>query len=162
MMAAALTLAIDGDTSRDLYLCDTYEGMPAATDNDRDYLDQSGGCKQGAGAASLKEVQANIFSTGYPKNQIHLIKGMVEETIPKITPRQISLLRLDTDWYESTKHELTFLFPLLQPGGVLIIDDYGHWQGARKATDEYFHENKLDLYLHRVDYTCRLAVLSRL
>jgi O-methyltransferase len=64
----------------------------------------------------LKEVQANIFSTGYPKNQIHLIKGMVEETILKITPRQISLLRLDTDWYESTKHELTFLFPLLQPG----------------------------------------------
>jgi O-methyltransferase len=159
MMAAALTLDLDKDTSRDLYLYDTFEGMPAATDKDRDYMGQSGGRLRGEFITSFEEVHTNILSTGYPKDRIHLVKGMVEETIPRIAPRQICLLRLDTDWYESTKHELRYLFPLLQPGGVLIIDDYGHWQGARKATDEYFRENELDLYFHRVDYSCRLAIL---
>jgi hypothetical protein len=135
--------------------------MPAATDDDRDYLDQSADVKlkRGEFAVSPEEVHANLLSTGYPKDQIHLVKGMVEETIPKVTPGQISLVRLDTDWYGSTKHELTYLFPLLQPGGVLIIDDYGHLKGARKATDEYIRENELDLYLNRVDYTCRLAIV---
>ena len=82
----------------------------------------------------------------------------MEETIPTHIPHAISLLRLDTDWYESTKHELTHLFPLLSPGGVIIIDDYGHWQGAKKAVDEYFEENKIKILLNRIDYTGRIGV----
>jgi O-methyltransferase len=157
MMAAAQALALDGDTHRHLYLYDTYEKMPPGTEADRNFYGTAG--TGGGVTASLQEVRANVLATGYPKEQIHFVKGMVEETIPKVMPLQICLLRLDTDFYESTKHELRHLFPLLQPGGVLIIDDYGHWKGSGEATDEYFRENGLDLYLHRVDYSCRLAVV---
>jgi O-methyltransferase len=68
------------------------------------------------------------------------------------------VLRLDTDWYESTKHELVYLYPMLHPGGVLIVDDYGFWRGARKAVDEYLAENDIALLLTRVDSTGRVAV----
>jgi hypothetical protein len=86
------------------------------------------------------------------------VKGKVEETIPGVVPAQIALLRLDTDWYESTYHELTHLYPLLSKNGVLIIDDYGYWEGCRKATDQFLKENHLDLLLQRLDSTGRLAL----
>jgi len=73
-------------------------------------------------------------------------------------PGKIALLRLDTDWYESTAHELKHLYPLLVPGGVIIIDDYGHWEGARKAVDEYITAEKLPLLLNRIDYTGRIGI----
>jgi len=164
MMAVARTLLAESNTDRDLYLFDTFEGMSAPTDADRDH--------QGASAAKLLEsssrdkdevwcyagiddVRANLESTGYPTARLHFVKGPVEDTIPDQAPEEIALLRLDTDWYESTKHELAHLYPRLKPGGVLIIDDYGHWQGARKAVDEYFEGNVL---LQRIDYTGRLAI----
>lgn len=106
----------------------------------------------------LEEVKQNLFSTGYDKGKFHFIKGKVEETIPKSIPKEITLLRLDTDWYESTKHELIHLFPLLKPNGVLIIDDYGHWEGARKAVDEYISDNNIRILLNRIDYTGRITV----
>ncbi len=73
-------------------------------------------------------------------------------------PQKIALLRLDTDWYESTKHTMAHLFPRLSFNGVIIIDDYGHWQGARKAVDEYITSNNLNILLNRIDYTARLAI----
>lgn len=106
----------------------------------------------------LDETKQNVFSAGYPKDKIHFIKGKVEDTIPENMPKQIALLRLDTDWYESTKHELTHLFLLLQPNGVLIIDDYGHWKGARKAVDEYIPDKNIRILLNRIDYTGRIAI----
>ena len=78
--------------------------------------------------------------------------------MPAEAPEEIALLRLDTDWYSSTKHELEHLYPRLAPGGVLILDDYGHWQGARRAVDEYFADNRITLLLNRVDGTARIAV----
>jgi O-methyltransferase len=73
-------------------------------------------------------------------------------------PEQIALLRLDTDWYESTYHELVHLYPRLAPGGVLIVDDYGFWRGSREATDQYFREQSVPTLLTRVDHTARMAV----
>jgi hypothetical protein len=108
----------------------------------------------------LEEVKKNLFSTGYERHKVHFIQGKVEETIPGTVPDEIALLRLDTDWYESTKHELIHLFPLLKPNGVLIIDDYGHWQGARRAVDEYISDNNIRILLNRIDYTGRIAVKS--
>ena len=70
----------------------------------------------------------------------------------------MALLRLVKDWYESTKHELTHLFPLLVEDGVLIIDDYGHWRGARQATDEYFQEIDFKPLMYRLDYTARMLI----
>ena len=97
-------------------------------------------------------------STGYPGERMKFVKGKVEETIPATVPDKIALLRLDTDWYESTLHELKHLFPLLAPGGVLLIDDYAEWHGARKAVDEFISTYKVPLLLNRVDSTARMAV----
>jgi O-methyltransferase len=109
--------------------------------------------------AGLGEVQRALTTTGYPAERVHLVPGKVEDTIPGAAPDEIALLRLDTDWYESTHHELVHLFPRLVGGGVLIIDDYGYWQGARKAVDEYFAEHDVPLLLNRIDATGRVAVV---
>ncbi len=169
-MAIALTLKMLNSETRELYLYDTFSGMNAPTDDDIQYdgalakkkfsetkLSESTStwC-----AWSLDKVRENVFSTGYPKEKFHFIKGTVENTIPENLPKEIALLRLDTDWYESTKHELTHLFPLLSPNGVIIIDDYGHWGGAKKAVDEYISENNLVLLLNRIDYTGRIGINS--
>jgi hypothetical protein len=166
MMAAALALLYRGDVSRHLYLYDTFGGMSEATKHDQSFDGLSAQSQLerdpvGTGVwcrSPIEEVRANLLSTGYPEEKVHFIRGKVEETLPSTRPDRLSLLRLDTDWYESTKHGLIHLFPLLDPRGLLIIDDYGHWLGARKAVDEYFTERKLNLYLHRVDYTCRVGV----
>jgi O-methyltransferase len=63
------------------------------------------------------------MNTGYPKDKIHFIKGKVKDAIPENLPESLALLRLDTDWYESTRHGLTHLYPLLSSSGVLVIDD---------------------------------------
>jgi hypothetical protein len=89
---------------------------------------------------------------------MRFVIGKVEDTIPKQAPDVIAVLRLDTDWYESTRHELIHLYPRLAVGGVLIIDDYGHWEGTRKAVDEYVNNNKLRILLNRVDQSARIAV----
>jgi O-methyltransferase len=168
MMAVAETLLQGGNSSRDLYLFDTFEGMSPPTENDVDIagikaeslLDRSS--KEMAESvwcrATLDIVKQALAKTGYPNERIHFIKGMVEQTIPSYVPDKIALLRLDTDWYESTKHEMEYLFPRLVKGGVLIIDDYGHWQGARKAVDEYLEKNDVKILLNRIDYTGRIAV----
>ena len=166
MMAAALALLARGDTTRQLYLYDTYEGMSAPTDKDISHDGVSAAAQlrqepRGVGVwcyAGLEDVRKNLCSTGYPKDKIHFIKGKVEQTIPRTLPSGLALLRLDTDWYESTKHALQHLFPVLQTRGVLILDDYGHWLGARKAVDEYFQAPKSKPYLHRIDCTGRLLV----
>jgi hypothetical protein len=170
-MAVALILKELGNEDRELYLYDTFSGMSAPTDADRSHdgddaraefsktkiaEDASDWC-----LSPLEEVKENVFSTGYPKENIHFIKGKVEDTIPGSIPKEIALLRLDTDWYESTRHELIHLFPLLKPKGVLIIDDYGHWEGARKAVDEYVSEKALCILLQRIDYTGRIAIKTQ-
>lgn len=171
MMAAALTLLDRGDTSRTFYLYDTFDGMSPPTELDK----TSGGeaavtllAREAKGGgtwangiwcyASMEDVRANLMSTGYPESRIRLVKGKVEDTLPSTLPGPLAILRLDTDWYASTKHELTHLFPLLTRNGVMIVDDYGDWQGARKAVDEYFRERDRIVYLHRIDHTGRLMV----
>jgi len=169
MMAAMLTLLQLGDTSRHFYLYDTYEGMTPPTNKDvthnndsaSDLLAMSEKDKEGRSywcVAGLNDVQRNVFSTGYPKDKIHFIKGRVEDTLPATLPGRIALLRLDTDWYESTYHELTHLYPLLCSNGVLIIDDYGFWQGCRKAVDDYFAKQPFKPLLNKLDFSGRLAV----
>jgi O-methyltransferase len=166
MMAAALTLLRLGVTDRALYLYDTFSGMPPPSEVDTtrsgvraaDLLAQEDEDSHIWAIASLPDVRAAVLSVGYPEQQIHFVEGLVEETLPAEAPEEIALLRLDTDWYSSTKHELEQLYPRLAPGGVLILDDYGHWQGARQAVDEYFGENRITLLLNRVDGTARIAV----
>ncbi|HVT74419.1 MAG TPA: TylF/MycF/NovP-related O-methyltransferase [Lacunisphaera sp.] len=167
-MATALTLADEGDTGRNLYLYDTFAGMTSPTDVDRArdgtpaqvHLDRDPERKGDVWAmAELEDVRRNMASTGYPGDRVHYIKGPIESTLPAQAPAEpIALLRLDTDWYESTKHELEVLYPRLARHGILIVDDYGHWEGTRKAVDEYFAALGEPWYLHRIDETGRLLV----
>jgi len=167
MMAAARTLIELGDTSRHLYLLDTFEGMPKPTPEDVDWNGESMLGRWNAehrnrfnrdARASVDEVADNMATVGYGDDKIHLVKGMVEDTIPEHTPDRIALLRLDTDYYSSTLHELVHLYPLLAPGGVLIIDDYGHFKGAEQAVTEYFAGTGEHVLLHRIDYSARMMV----
>ena len=107
---------------------------------------------------SLDEVTRNVLGTGYPADRVRFVEGLVEDTIPEQAPEEIAVLRLDTDWYESTRHQLVHLYPRLSSGGVLILDDYGCWLGARQAVDEYIEEHGLHLLLTRIDSSGRLVV----
>lgn len=168
MMAVALTLIQCGVRDRYLHLFDTYEGMTEPTGADVDFQGSAAAptfLRQRTGpetsswcCASLEDVTKNLLSTGYPADRIRFIKGRVEETLPENAPARIALLRLDTDWYESTRHELSHLFPRLEVGGVLLVDDYGHWRGSRRATDEYFAALASSPLLCRIDYTGRITV----
>jgi hypothetical protein len=167
MKLVALVLSGLGDTSRKLYLYDTYEGMTRPQrEIDVDFAGRSAMVDwehfQETGAkwayAPLEEVRQTMAMTGYPMERIIFVKGPVEDTLPGTMPERIALLRLDTDWYSSTRHELEHLYPRLSPEGVLILDDYGHYRGAARAADEYLgHLSKKPL-LQRIDYACRMAV----
>ena len=162
MMAIALMLQRLGVTDRDLYLFDTFEGMPQPADNDTEWDHQNWRKNQKDGynewcLARLDEVKQNVASTGYPMQRVHFVKGMVEDTIPAEAPEAIALLRLDTDWYESTKHELDHLYPRLSRHGMLIVDDY-FLAGCTRAVDEYFGQQETPMFLSRIDYTGRIGM----
>lgn len=178
LMAALLRLRQRGISDRDVIGFDTFVGMTEPTCEDVDFKGRSMADSRLGRAftrtidainslgritksevpmgVSRDEVFALLASTGYPRERIHLVEGPVEDTLPAHAPEAIALLRLDTDYYVSTRHELEHLYPRVPVGGVLIIDDYGRFQGARKAVDEYLNGHRI--LLQRVDYTCRLAI----
>lgn len=170
MMAAALTLLRLDAADRDLYLFDTFAGMPPPTDDDTfsayDGYSPSRRWRRRQRPEGhnrwhyvpADDVRAAVLSTGYPAERVHLVEGRVEETLPDRAPASIAVLRLDTDWYASTKHEMEQLYPRLSPGGVLIVDDYGHYEGARRAVDQYFDAYGERPLLSRIDYTGRVGV----
>ncbi len=168
MMAMALALLRCGDSSRMLFLYDTFAGMtqPAARDvrfdgaPACDLLASSPRDADVWGIAPIDEVRRNLASTRYPAERIRFVSGPVEQTIPRVVPDTIAILRLDTDWYSSTWHELVHLYPRVSVRGVVIIDDYGHWRGSREATDEYFAFDGAPC-LRPIDYTGVVAVKNR-
>jgi O-methyltransferase len=166
MQAAALTLLGCGDTERELHLFDTFEGMPPPSDADvrlkdgraaKEIMEESERDTRIWAIAGLDDVKEGMAETGYPSEKIFYHQGRVEETIPDQAPDQIALLRLDTDWYESTRHELSHLYNRLSPGGILIIDDYLYWEGSRRATDEWLAGTGITMFLVPLDLG-RIAV----
>jgi O-methyltransferase len=173
IMAMILTLQDLGRDDRDLYLYDTFEGMTPPTEADGqlegkhalEIWNEAEGTEDRAWGHFFNPeifnedvVRENVLGTGYPAERVHFVRGKVEDTLPGQAPDEVALLRLDTDWYESTKHELVHLYPRLSDRGVLIIDDYGHWKGSRKAVDEYFAGDATPILLNRIDYTGRIGV----
>jgi len=160
IMAIAKMLVGLKNNSKEIYLLDTFEGMAKPSEVDIDIrgnsmLEQFEKMKITEDSSnwmrtSLLEVKKAVYSTGYDKEKFHFIKGKVEDTLPKNAPEKISLLRLDTDWYKSTKHEMINLFPRLSKDGIIIIDDYGSHLGSKKAVDEYLSENNILLFLSRL------------
>ena len=148
---------------RDMYLYDTFEGLVEPSEHDYTsgtailyYMDkdtvlnhwknqQIGDKTNGWCYCPLEQVKEKLNSTGYPQDKLHYIVGDVMETlkIPSNIPEKIAILRLDTDWYESSKYELEQMYDNVVPGGVIIFDDYYHWNGQRKATDEFFASRNL-------------------
>jgi O-methyltransferase len=168
-MLSALALLARDDSSRTLWLYDTFEGMVTPGERDVTYdgvparalletQERTGNAVNDWCVASIEDVRANMDATGYPRERVRLVEGKVEETVPAQAPDTIAILRLDTDWFESTWHELVHLYPRLVPGGVLIVDDYGWWRGSREAVDRYFAEHDIRMLLMRVDDTARMGV----
>jgi O-methyltransferase len=161
-MVMALTLQRLGAAERRLWLYDVFSHFPEPGAEDVDLWGRSSeemvADRKGPPpmTPSAQEVRATVAGTGYDPSRLVLVEGRVEDTIPAHAPEEIALLRLDTDWYSSIKHELEHLYPRVQTDGVLIIDDYGHYPSARQAVDEYFADDPL--LLSRIDYTCRMAV----
>jgi O-methyltransferase len=174
LYAVALRLRQLGAMDRELIGFDTFSGMTEPTEHDVDYTGAPaahppilealsraanrvfGSPGQAQPGTSRDEVFALLASSGYDPARIRLVEGPVEKTLPEHAPDAVALLRLDTDWYESTRHELEHLYPRLCTGGVLLINDYGHYRGARKAVDDYFEGHRI--LLQRIDYSARLAV----
>lgn len=156
-------------TGRRTYLFDTFAGMTEPSPEDiraRDgreaMIDYLAGQKEAHNEwcyASLEDVQRTFADAGLLSADIRFVQGDVAGSLRSEAnlPKRIAVLRLDTDWYESTRVELEVLYPRLSPGGVLIIDDYGHWGGAKKAVDEYFKDHPRPL-LQYTDYTGRMGV----
>lgn len=159
-MLVARVLVELGVSDRPMYLYDTFAGMaePSAEDGvgtwDRWAKDARDDHNEWC-FAPLEEVQRAMASTGYPEDLVHYVAGKIEDTIPGEAPNEIALLRLDTDWYASTRHGLTHLYRRLAGRGILVIDDYGHWEGARRAVDEFFADHE-PVMMHRVDKTGRV------
>jgi O-methyltransferase len=173
VLAMILTLKQLGREDRDIHLFDTFEGMTEPTAADTSVFAPPAletwrqaererrrpwGEVFGAEVFSEEGVRSLLAQTGYPPQRLHFVRGEVQRTLPDQAPERLALLRLDTDWYESTRHELVHLFPRLERGGVLIVDDYGHFEGARRAVDEYLAAESAPLLLAPIDYTGRIAV----
>jgi hypothetical protein len=173
VLAMVLTLQDLGVEDRDIHLFDTFEGMTPPTEHDvspldppasetwaqaRDSGEQAWSGMFGPEVFDEDGVRRTVLGTGYPAERLHFVKGPVEETLPAHAPDRLALLRLDTDWYESTKAEMDHLYPRLVDGGVLIVDDYGHWEGARRAVEEHFAAHGSPLLLSRIDYTGRIGI----
>jgi hypothetical protein len=149
-LMAETVLYFDSDSKRIHWLFDTFEGMTEPAERDfkhgaafNDTLKKYHSTLNSDGISewclgSEEDVALTMKISPIDKSNYKLVKGKVEDTLPAEGLGEISLLRLDTDWYESTKYELEKLYPNLQRGGVLLIDDYGSWNGAREAVNEYF------------------------
>tara|TARA_B100001057_G_scaffold499529_1_gene610586 strand:- start:81 stop:854 length:774 start_codon:yes stop_codon:yes gene_type:complete len=171
MMSYAMSEFEIKNKNKMIWLYDTFEGMANPSVHDKNILNEKAtielknttkkeNSKDIWAYSSINYVKENINKTNISSDRIKYIKGLVEETLSKDKPKKISLLRLDTDFYESTKVELEELYPLLEIGGVIIIDDYGHWKGCKKAVDEYF-ENKKNIFFQQIDYSGLIGVKTK-
>ena len=155
---------------RKVWCFDTFKGMTEPSEDDRynddlslahnDFLAHQRDDHNAWCYSPLAEVKSNFLAYDLPLEDVVFVEGDICVTLLEESnlPTSISVLRLDTDWYESTKVELEVLYPWLSPGGVIIVDDYGYWSGAKKAVDEYFASRRIKLFFQYTDATGRAAI----
>jgi hypothetical protein len=156
---------------RDIHMFDSFQGMPeprAGLDG-QDALQLAGSLGNGElrttgfNVASAEQVRGLVIDrVGYPPDHVHVHEGWFQDTLPVTAPiiGDIAVLRLDGDWYESTMVCLQHLYDLVVTGGVIIIDDYGHFEGCRRATDDFLARRGLCVYLSHIDYSGRYFIKS--
>jgi len=147
---SSLVIASAKRQNRSFLIYDTFEGMPSPTEMDGDdaharYEIITTGKAKGLGKQQYYGYQSNQikkfmerfmdFGFSIEENNIKLIKGLVEETLKVDEP--VALAHIDCDWYSPVKVSIERIVPFLSTGGRLIIDDYYHWSGAKKAVDEF-------------------------
>ena len=154
-----------------VWLYDTFKGMSQPKEVDFRISDSEPALNQYIGElrdthnewcfASIDEVKNNFEKRNLISDQIIFVEGDISITLSKenlFLPDSICVLRLDTDWYESTKIEMEVLYPRLSVGGCLIVDDYGYWSGSKKAVDEYFEREGNRPFFQYTDSSGRIAV----
>jgi len=170
--AAVMALAArSAGQDRALHLFDSFEGLPEPTEIDEaKAIDYSGGRAGGKLSsidrckAGLEEVRGFLFGQlGLDPARVHFHVGWFQDTLPADAPTlgPIALLRLDGDWYESTAVCLEHLYPLLSPGGIIVLDDYFAWAGCKKATDEYRAKHGITAPLRQIDREAVFWVKAR-
>jgi O-methyltransferase len=135
--------------SRNVWLFDSFEGLPKPTDKDGDEAPEYEGWCHG----DLSKVEEVLRKLHIPESRVRIVKGWFQDTFPKVEIPKIAILHIDADWYESVKLCLEKFYDSVQPGGYVVLDDYGDWQGCRIATDEFLKKRTLDVKLIQVDYT---------
>ena len=157
--AALMGLALKrSGAGRKLWVFDTFEGLPAPQAGGPDWEDgerYTGSCR-----GSLEEVKQLFDQCGIlPFSR--LVKGMFADTLPRSGVGAVSVLHIDCDWYESVKACLDAFYPRVSPGGIIQVDDYGHWKGAREAVDELLKERSQEVSVRSIDYTGRQLLKKR-
>jgi len=164
------------NSCKKVYLYDTFQGMTAPTDVDVSLREDGILAREILNAAELDknkkwtkniwchastdDVETNFSNLGLLSENVKFVQGDILQTLDVTIPDKISVLRLDTDWYESTKKEMDVLYERIDPNGVLMVDDYGHWAASKKAVDEYFSKNNNRPFIQYIDYTGRLGIKS--
>lgn len=157
------------NSNKKVWMFDTFSGMTEPTEVDKKFSSKDKAIKKYTETlnndfsrwcySSIEEVKDNCKKASLNLTGINFIKGDILDKLENTKlPNKISFLRLDTDWYESTKKELEYLYPLLVKHGVITIDDYGSWEGSKKAVDEYFLKNNIHLFLQAVTHSQRTAI----
>lgn len=148
-------------SSRQIWLCDSFEGLPEPRAEDGARAKEYAGGKSSGTLSSinqcvgpLEDVRTLFFSKlKLPGGAIHIEQGWFQDTLPKAKEKigPIALLRMDADWYESTKIILECLFDNVVSGGWVIIDDYNCWEGCKKAVDEFLRQRGISVHLENID-----------
>ena len=165
-LMALAHLAGGAPPTRTLHLFDSFAGLPEPrAEVDGETALRYAGSR---GAGRLEPIEQCVGplddnrrllegEIGYPPELLRYHVGWFEHTLPLDAPAlgPIALLRLDGDWYESTRIVLAHLYAKVAPGGVVVVDDYGHWEGCRRAVDEFLRDLPEPVLLHHIDYTSR-------
>lgn len=140
---------------RDLWLFDTFQGLPSPSPQDADFEIAALYC--GACVGSVEDVRRSLSTLGIREN-LHFIPGLFQNTLLTAPVSSVAILHIDGDWYESVKSCLESFYDKVSPGGVIQFDDYAHWAGARKAVDEFFAKRGKRLMLRKLDFAGRQMI----
>ncbi len=147
--AIMASLCEKSPVSRSVWLFDSFEGLPKPTDKDGNEAPAYEGWCHG----DLSKVKEVLRKLRIPESRVHIVKGWFQDTFPKVEIPKIAILHIDADWYESVKLCLEKFYDSVQPGGYIVLDDYGDWEGCRVAADEFLKKRAIDVKLIQVDYT---------